>query len=601
MYFPQDFPDKLRSSILVSEVIGKKVALKKKGKEYSGLCPFHNEKSPSFTVNDQKGFYHCFGCQAHGDIISFEMNKEGLEFKEAVIKLANDFSIEIPLTKNFEKNNFSQNNRPFELLEEITKFFEKNLYQSFASEARKYLQKRGINSAIAKKFRLGFAPDSYDALHSFLSEKNYSQKEILECGIIAKNDRGKIYDKMRNRIIFPITNKKNQVIAYGARTLGNDLPKYLNSQETEIFKKNQTLYNIANARKSIFDKSYAVIVEGYMDAISLASNGIENVVAGLGTAIGEHHLKQLFLITDKIIICLDGDSAGIRAARRLSDIALPLITAKKNIALAILPNNLDPDDFIKTFGANAFTKFLDESNSLSQSLFDFALLDLDLGNKAQIVAEDRAKLEAILQQKTSLILDNSCRKHFTNFFKDSLFNLTRSNFKKNVKSLSSLENQIKFSDLKALNSLPKQAEAIALQIISLIICNPTLCNYQDDIFNLREVSFFDEKFTTIKEFIIDLIDNDSKNLLEMLENSEFNSYTSTFKTMVTGLNRKNFDSCENKLRILLLKDLLLKLELQYQESLHKTDDLHSNKIKEIFDYKNSIQVLIIQLEKDIFQ
>jgi len=601
MYFPQDFPDKLRSSILVSEVVGKKVALKKKGKEYSGLCPFHNEKSPSFTVNDQKGFYHCFGCQAHGDIISFEMSKEGLEFKEAVIKLANDFSIEIPLTKNFEKNNYSQNNRPFELLEEITKFFEKNLYQSFANEARKYLQKRGINSTIAKKFRLGFAPDSYDSLHNYLSEKNYSQKEILECGIIAKNDRGKIYDKMRNRIIFPITNKKNQVIAFGARTLGNDLPKYLNSQETEIFKKNQTLYNIANARKSIFDKSYVVIVEGYMDAISLASNGIENVVAGLGTAIGEHHLKQLFLITDKIIICLDGDSAGIRAARRLSDIALPLITAKKNIALAILPNNLDPDDFIKSFGANTFTKFLDNSNSLSQSLFDFALLDLDLENKAQIVAEDRAKLEAILQQKTSLILDNSCRKHFTNFFRDSLFNLTRSNFKKNIKPTSGLENQMKFSDLKALNSLPKQAETIALQIISLIIFNPTLCSYQDDIFNLREVSFFDEKFTTLKEFIIDLIDNDSKNLLEMLENSEFNSYTNTFKTMVTSLNRKNFDSCENKLRILLLKDLLLKLELQYQESLHKTDDLHSNKIKEIFDYKNSIQVLIIQLEKDIFQ
>ena len=601
MYFPQDFPDKLRSSILASEVIGKKVVLKKKGKEYSGLCPFHNEKTPSFTVNDQKGFYHCFGCQAHGDIISFEMSKEGLEFKEAVIKLANDFSIEIPLVKNFEKNNYSQNNRPLELLEEISKFFERNLYQNFANEARKYLQKRGINSTIAKKFRLGFALDSYDSLHNFLSEKNYSQKEILDCGIIAKNDRGKIYDKMRNRIIFPITNKKNQVIAFGARTLGNDLPKYLNSQETEIFKKNQTLYNIANARKSIFDKSYAVIVEGYMDAISLASNGIENVVAGLGTAIGEHHLKQLFLITDKIIICLDGDSAGIRAARRLSDIALPLITAKKNIALAILPNNLDPDDFIKSFGANAFTKFLDDSNSLSQSLFDFALLDLDLENKAQIVAEDRAKLEAILQQKTSLILDNSCRKHFTNFFKDSLFNLTRSNFKKNLKPTSGLENQMKFSDLKALNSLPKQAETIALQIISLIICNPALCSYQDDIFNLREVNFFDEKFTTLKEFIIDLIDNDSKNLLEMLENSEFNSYTNTFKTMVTGLNRKNFDSCENKLRILLLKDLLLKLELQYQESLHKTDDLHSNKIKEIFDYKNSIQVLIIQLEKDIFQ
>ena len=600
MYFSQDFPDKLRSSILISELIAKSVALKKKGKEFTGLCPFHNEKTPSFSVNDQKGFYHCFGCQAHGDIISFVMNKEGLNFKEAVVQIAQDFSIEIPIVKSLssQNQNNQEHDRRLELLEEITKFFEKNLYQNFAIEARKYLQKRGINSATAKKFRLGFALDSYESLNKFLSEKNYTSKEILECGIIAKNDRGKIYDKMRNRIIFPITNKKNQVIAFGARTLGSDLPKYLNSQETEIFKKNHTLYNIFNARKAIFDKSYAVIVEGYMDAISLAINGVENVVAGLGTAIGEPHLKQLFSITDKIIICLDGDSAGIRAARRLSDIALPLINAKKNIALAILPNNLDPDDFIKAFGSSAFIKFIDDAESLSQSLFDFALLDLDLVNKAQIVAEDRAKLEAILQQKTSLILDNTCRKHFTNFFKDSLFSLTRNTSKKNFKSPSILENQAKHNNFKALNSLPKQAEAIALQAISLLIFSPTLSNYQDEMFNLREVNFFDEKFTTIKEYVVDLIDNDVKNLLEMLENSEFKSYNISFKTMVASLNRKNFESCENKLRILLLKDLLLQLELQYQESLHKTDDLHSNKIKEIFDYKNSIQLLIIELEKE---
>jgi DNA primase len=433
MQFPQDFPDKLRSSILVSEVVGKKVVLKKKGREFMGLCPFHNEKTPSFTVNDQKGFYHCFGCQAHGDIITFEMTQEGLDFKEAIYKLARDFSIEVPQVKNFKIDQVNNDHLAYEILEEITKFFEKNLYLPIAQDARKYLQKRGINSVIAKKFRLGFALDSYESLTKHLQSKNYLEKDILQCGIIAKNDRQKIYDKLRNRITFPITNKKNQVIAFGARTLGNDLPKYLNSQETEIFKKNLTLYNIANARKAIFDKSFGVIVEGYMDAISLSVNGIENVVAGLGTAIGENHLKQLFQITDKIIICLDGDSAGIRAARRLSDIALPLINVKKNIALAILPNELDPDDFIKTYGAQAFTKFLDEAKSLSQSLFDFAISDLSLNDVNQIVAEDRIKLEEILHQKTNLIIDNQCKKHFTNFFKDCVFNLTRNNFKKNIR------------------------------------------------------------------------------------------------------------------------------------------------------------------------
>ncbi len=596
MQFPQDFPDKLRSSILVSEVVGKKVVLKKKGREFMGLCPFHNEKTPSFTVNDQKGFYHCFGCQAHGDIITFEMNQEGLDFKEAIYKLARDFSIEVPQVKNFKIDQVNNDHLAYEILEEITKFFEKNLYLPIAQDARKYLQKRGINSVIAKKFRLGFALDSYESLTKHLQSKNYLEKDILQCGIIAKNDRQKIYDKLRNRITFPITNKKNQVIAYGARTLGNDLPKYLNSQETEIFKKNHTLYNIANARKAIFDKSFGVIVEGYMDAISLSVNGIENVVAGLGTAIGENHLKQLFQITDKIIICLDGDSAGIRAARRLSDIALPLINVKKNIALAILPNELDPDDFIKTYGAQAFIKFLDEAKSLSQSLFDFAISDLSLSDVNQIVAEDRVKLEEILHQKTSLIIDNQCKKHFTNFFKDCVFNLTRNNFKKNIKTNSIVLNKTKFNNLGTINSLPKQAENIALQIISLLITYPTLCNYSDDVFIFRDVNLFDEKFTTLKEFLIDLIDHQEKNLLEMLENSEFNSYNKALKPMISGLSQKNFDSCKNLFRILLLKDLLLQLEIQCQESLNKNDDLYSEKITEILNYKNSIKLLINKLE-----
>ena len=596
MQFPQDFPDKLRSSILVSEVVGKKVVLKKKGREFMGLCPFHNEKTPSFTVNDQKGFYHCFGCQAHGDIITFEMNQEGLDFKEAIYKLARDFSIEVPQVKNFKIDQVNNDHLAYEILEEITKFFEKNLYLPIAQEARKYLQKRGINSVIAKKFRLGFALDSYESLTKHLQSKNYLEKDILQCGIIAKNDRQKIYDKLRNRITFPITNKKNQVIAYGARTLGNDLPKYLNSQETEIFKKNHTLYNIANARKAIFDKSFGVIVEGYMDAISLSANGIENVVAGLGTAIGENHLKQLFQITDKIIICLDGDSAGIRAARRLSDIALPLINVKKNIALAILPNELDPDDFIKTYGAQAFIKFLDEAKSLSQSLFDFAISDLSLSDVNQIVAEDRVKLEEILHQKTSLIIDNQCKKHFTNFFKDCVFNLTRNNFKKNIKTNSIVLNKTKFNNLGTINSLPKQAENIALQIISLLITYPTLCSYSDDVFIFRDVNLFDEKFTTLKEFLIDLIDHQEKNLLEMLENSEFNSYNKALKPMISGLSQKNFDSCKNLFRILLLKDLLLQLEIQCQESLNKNDDLYSEKITEILNYKNSIKLLINKLE-----
>ena len=606
MRFSKDFPDKLRSSILASEVIARKVQLKKKGKKFQGLCPFHNEKTPSFTVNDQKGFYHCFGCQAHGDIITFVMNNEGLEFKDAVVNLANDFGIQIPWIKDNDDYKIDHSLEQLEILEKICQYFEKNLYENFASNARKYLQKRKLNSQIAKKFRLGYAVDSYEALTRYLLDQNCTENQILKTGIIAKNDRSKLYDKMRNRIIFPITNKKNQVIAFGGRAINDDLPKYLNSAETDIFKKNQTLYNLANARKSIYDNGFVIIVEGYMDVISLVTNGIENVVAGLGTAIGSDHLKQLFLLTDKIIFCLDGDSAGIKASRRLADIALPLITSKKNIGLAILPDNLDPDDFIKTHSTKAFKDFISNCTALSQSLFEFALADLNLKNHQQIIAEDRAKLSDFLQQKSNLIADQNCRKHFNNFFKDSVYQLTRNNSKNQLSSQISLKNTNKYRNLKASDIKLKHAQNIALSIIAIIIIQPTLCNYKDDIFNLRQTNLFNEQFTSFKEFLIELIDNNENKLLETLESSEFNSYNQQLVSMVASLAKNSFESCKNKLRILLLKDLLLQLEIQYQESLQKTDELQTHqsaitdqKVKEIFDYKNSIQALIIKLESDM--
>ncbi len=420
MLFPKEFPEKLRSSILVSEVVGKKVKLKLRGKEFSGLCPFHNEKSPSFTVNDQKGFYHCFGCAAHGDVISFVMQNEGMSYPDAVVKLATDFSIPIPQVK-FDQAREDKLSRDLLILENICQFFEKNLISDAGKTALSYLQKRKISPDNIKKFRLGFALNSYEALTKYLQAQGFSDLEISGCGVIAKNEQKKFYDKFRNRVIFPITNKKGQVIAFGGRTISDDLPKYLNSAETDLFKKNQTLYNFYFARKPIFSKSYAVVVEGYMDTISLAVNGIENVVAGLGTALGVEHLKELFFTTDRIVICLDGDSAGVRAAKRVSEIALPLISAKKNVAFAFLPNQLDPDDFIKQFGAQELEKYFASATPLSQSIFDFTLSDLGVDKKTKISAETKAKIETSLMAKVATIQDATSKKHFTYFFKDQLF------------------------------------------------------------------------------------------------------------------------------------------------------------------------------------
>lgn len=609
MLFPKDFPDKLRSNILTSEVVGKKVKLKMRGHEFHGLCPFHSEKSPSFTVNDQKGFYHCFGCSAHGDIISFVMNNDGFEFKDAVIKLAEDFSIQIPQVA-FNPVRENRLERDYLILEKACSFFEKNLHENKSSEIRNYLKTRDLNSTLSKKFRLGYAPNSYETLTNFLRSENFTDSEISRTGIVGQNDRKKFYDKFRNRVMFPITDKKNRVIAFGGRSIGDDMPKYLNSSETDIFKKNQTLYNIFAARKSIFSKGFAIVVEGYMDAIALASNGIENVVAGLGTALGAEHLKELFYITDKIVICLDGDNAGVRAAKRVSELALPLINAKKNVAFTTLPNQMDPDDFIKEFGPKETEKTFINATPLSESLFNFALSELKIDKEQKISAEDKAKLEDNLNEKVEIIKDTSSKKYFSLFFKDLLFFLGRNQKKWDKSKWDKSKNSEPFITKIYSKPAVNLADSLAKNIIALIAKHPDLAQFRDDDFDVRELHFRNDNLTTIKEELIDLIDAESDadkiNLLTALENHQSSKDIVDIKNILARLGATDLNSNLIKFRILLLKDLLFQVEQQYKESLKKIDEIETHqtaiidqKIKEIFDYKNSLERKILALEKEI--
>lgn len=620
MRFPKDFPDKLRSQILVSEVVGKKVKLKLRGKEFTGLCPFHNEKSPSFTVNDLKGFYHCFGCQAHGDIVSFVMETEGLEFVDAIKQLADDNGIAIPQVQ-FDVVREEKVDRDYLILEKVNEFFVKSLQESTGREARSYIERRGLSNDIVKKFSLGYAPASYDALHKFLAACGFSEGEILRSGVIAKNDQQKIYDKFRNRLIFPITDKKNRVIAFGGRVLAaQDMPKYLNSAETSIFKKNQTLYNIFYARKPIFEKKYAVVVEGYMDVISLVASGVENVVAGLGTAFGEPHLRELFAITDKIIICLDGDSAGLRAAKRLSEIALPLISSKKNISFTFLPNQLDPDDFVKTFGAQALEEKFVNAVNLSQALIEFTLIDLDLDKKVEISPEDKAKIEAELTKKIDLINDATTKKYFSLFCKDSLFSLGRKSFKKGEKfSKNAPKPSQNFGNLIAtIYAKPSNAsEQLAKNIIALIIKFPQLNSHKDENFDIKEVSFLSEELTNIKDLALEFIDENEEispeNLLLSLERSDFGGDLQDIKNLLATMPSLDLEYKESgianirqKMSLLLLKELLLQVDQQYKQSLSKIDEIEtyqttiiSEKIKEIFVYRNFLEQKILDLERDL--
>lgn len=605
MRFSKDFPDVLRANILPSQVVSKKVKLKKHGKEYQGLCPFHNEKTPSFTVNDQKGFYHCFGCGAHGDIIGFTMNNEGLDFKHAVEKLANDFSIPIVIEKNFSQEKDDQIKRDYKILEDICLFFENNLFDPNYQNIRNYLKNRNIKGKIAKKFRLGYALDSYEALVNFLKEKDYQDDEIIRTGVVAKNNRGILYDKFRHRIIFPICNKNNQIIAFGGRVLSNDvMPKYLNSAETSLFIKKKTLYNFANARNAIYKEKEAIIVEGYMDVIALSNNDIENVVAGLGTALSDQHLLQLFTVCDKIIICLDGDIAGFKAAQRLVDIALKIANNNKNLFFAFLPDNLDPDDFINKYGKNKFKEYLQEAKPMSQAMIDFAMNEIGLNQEKTLSAEEKARLEGYLQDKVNMVSDPLIKKYYLQYFKDYIYKIGRTNY--SVNKYSNRSN--KYFLLNQNKEKFNLSDFLAQNIICYLIKNPDLASYQDNDFNIVDLYFENDDINDIKDKILEIIElqkdlNEDK-IITHLEKTVNNNQIIQIKDLLTKI--KIDDLYLLKFRILLLKELLLKVDQQYKDCLTRVEEIktdHSSienqKIIELFDYKKDLENEINNLEQEI--
>lgn len=606
MNFSNNFPEELRSHITISDVVSKRVALKKKGKDYWGLCPFHNEDSPSFSVNDQKGFYHCFGCGAHGDIIGFVINNERLGFKEAVIKLANDYNIKIPLIadQQEDKEQQSKTQRQFLIIEEACRFFENNLFSRSGSEALGYLQQRGLKIEDIKKFRLGFAIDSFDNLLQFLKSKSFSDSEILSVGLLSKSDNGKLYDKFRKRIIFPISNSQGKIIAFGGRILGEGEPKYLNSPETELFHKGKNLYNFSLAKKAIYDQKFVVVVEGYMDAISLAVRGIENVVAPLGTALTIDQLKILLKVTNDIVICLDGDAAGIKAMRRVIDLILPHINSDYLIRFAILPNGNDPDDFVRLNGKNAMEKFLKDAQNLSQVLFEFEAKDLkiDYEREPHISPEKKAKLQSNLFAKVKLISDSTVQKYFGEYYRNLLFEIGKN---KNFLHKNSAQ-KIVANNNEALDA----QDSYSLAIVALIANFSFLKNYQDEFCILKNLDFKNSEISQIKDELINFFDqNSSSNFSQVKEFLEKIVPSKLLKTKIftSKFSDQNQEIITKKMRLFLLKYFYEETKHQYALILNatheiETDDkqiLQGKKQKELFNYKTDLERKILELESDM--
>ncbi len=371
MSLPPDFLDQLRSRVSLAGVIGRRVKLTRKGKEHMGLCPFHNEKSPSFSVVEDKGFYHCFGCGAHGDVISFVMQSEGLTFPEAVEKLAGEAGMEVPKPSPRARAEEEQRKGLTDAVELACRFFQGELAAPGGAAGRRYLEGRGLKPETIAAFRLGYAPGRRGALATALKGEGIDERLLVEAGL-AKRGEGEGEEARRlreyffDRVIFPIKDRRGRVVAFGGRTLGDGQPKYLNSPDSTLFHKGRLLYNLPRARQAVRDGQPLLVVEGYMDVIALAEAGVGGAVAPLGTAVTEDQIAELWRLSDAPVLCLDGDNAGRRAALRAADRALPLLQPGKTLRFAFLPAGEDPDSLVRQAGRAAFDRVIGAARPLAE-------------------------------------------------------------------------------------------------------------------------------------------------------------------------------------------------------------------------------------------
>ncbi|MCO4812137.1 MAG: DNA primase [Gammaproteobacteria bacterium] len=361
---PQDFIDDLIARADIIEVVGRRVQLKKAGREFKACCPFHDEKTPSFTVSPGKGFYHCFGCGAHGTAIGFLMEFDHMSFVEAIESLAGSMGVDVPRSESDKPAR--RYDELFSLLDTISRHFQDCLKDS--PTAVEYVKNRGIDGSTAKRFGIGYAPDGWSNVLDKFGKSTEAAQRLLATGMIIEKDNGKHYDRFRDRIMFPIRDARGRTIGFGGRTLGDGEPKYLNSPETVLFHKGRELYGLYEARQALRNIEQLVVVEGYMDAVALARHGIDFAVATLGTATTSDHLNRLFQLTENVCFAFDGDRAGRKAAWRALENALPQIREGRQIRFMFLPEGHDPDSFVNEFGTDAFLKALDEGLALSEFL-----------------------------------------------------------------------------------------------------------------------------------------------------------------------------------------------------------------------------------------
>jgi DNA primase catalytic core len=488
-----NFVEQLRSRITVSSIISNKVELKKRGREFTGLCPFHSENTPSFTVNDHKQFYHCFGCGEHGDIVGFVMKIYGLTFIEAVEKLAATQGLKLP--KMSLKEAYAENEKQdlYDILQKTMLFFISQLKSIKGYDAREYLEQRKIDVKWQKYFSIGFAP-SGNGLLKHLSQFKISPQLMQKAGLVAFDDAGKAFDLFRNRIIFPIFDTRNRVIAFGGRIFNKDQkgPKYYNSPETLVFHKGNNLYGENLINYSHDGSNKIIVTEGYMDVIALYKAGIENAVAPLGTAITDKQILKLWRISQDPIICLDGDNAGKKAAFKAAKLALPLLKSGNSLCFTTLPANKDPDDVINENGIGYFNNLLANTIPLAEYIWQY-----EYNNSKLDTPEQKALFTDKIYENINLIQDKNTKNYYQRFFQNQIWH------KLNVrtKSKEKIDNEHLYYEI---NSKITQAE---LMLINVILHHENILNHEDIYHQLLTIDFNAEYANNLVGLIVDYHDN----------------------------------------------------------------------------------------------
>ncbi len=465
---PQNFIDDLISRSDIVEVINARVPLKRKGKEFTACCPFHNEKTPSFTVSENKQFYYCFGCHAKGNVIGFLMDYEHLSYVDAIESLAADQHLDVPHEDNGQVNQQKQEKQPlYDMLKQASELYQKQLKTS--ERAIDYLKQRGLSGEIAKQFKIGYAPDGWDFLTSHLGKSKEHLLALSKTGLIVNKDNNKTYDRFRDRIIFPITDQRGRIIGFGGRILDQGEPKYLNSPENAVFHKGYELYGLYESKQALRKIDQIIVVEGYMDVVALAQHGINYAVASLGTATTTEQIQKTFRTTHEIIFCYDGDNAGKKAAWRALENTLSVIRDGMVAKFLFLPEKEDPDTMVRKEGKQAFEQRIKNATTLSEFLFDNFISESDINTQEG---------KALLASKTNKLI----QKMHNSLFKDLL-----------IEELSSLvglsqqhlEAKISSADESA-KPVPKKVKPVRGQqvqnnktriAITLLLQNPMLASH----------------------------------------------------------------------------------------------------------------------------